>query len=171
MSVCPAGEDVLAPFKENRKEFLGEVVRPLQEKRETVYVIEGSDAEEHVARRFPHKTAKRVSSGLRPVSVEGFLGSLRPLFQRDRSRDLDAVFHFVFTGVEEVLATATIRDRTLEVERGLHGRPNLTVTADSATWVRFLRKRASLPWALLTRRIRVKGAPRLLLAFGKCFPT
>ncbi len=171
MSVCPAGEDVLAPFRENRKEFLDEVVRPLQEKRETVYVIEGSDAEEHVARRFPHKTAKRVSSGLRPVSVKGFLATMPHLFQRDRSRDLEAVFHFAFTGDEEASATVTLRDRTLEVKRGLHGRPNLAVTADSATWVRFLRKRASLPWALLTRRIRVKGDPRLLLAFGRCFPT
>jgi ferredoxin len=36
---------------------------------------------------------------------------------------------------------------------------------------RFLRKEASLPWALLRRRVRLKGSPRLLLAFGRCFPS
>jgi len=30
---------------------------------------------------------------------------------------------------------------------------------------------ANLVWALLTRKIRLKGSPRLLLAFGKCFPS
>ena len=63
MAVCPAGEDVIGPFLTDRKGFLEEVVDPLQEKAETVYVVPGSDAEEHVARRFPHKDTKRVSNG------------------------------------------------------------------------------------------------------------
>ncbi|MGH9607899.1 MAG: hypothetical protein ACRD3N_19595, partial [Terracidiphilus sp.] len=64
LSVCPAGEEVIAPFLTDRKEFLQHVVKPLQEKVETVYVVPGSDAEDYVARRFPHKTIKRVSNGL-----------------------------------------------------------------------------------------------------------
>src|ERR1041384_1264334 len=34
MPVCPAGEDVIGPFLQNRKEYIGEVVEPLQEKGE-----------------------------------------------------------------------------------------------------------------------------------------
>jgi hypothetical protein len=64
MAVCPAGEDVIAPFLTNRKQFLDDVVRPLQNKPETVYVVPNSDAEEFVGRRFPHKKIKRVSNGL-----------------------------------------------------------------------------------------------------------
>ena len=64
MAVCPAGEDVIAPFLTNRKQFLDDVVRPLQNKPETVYVVPNSDAEEFVARRFPHKKTKRVANGL-----------------------------------------------------------------------------------------------------------
>ena len=30
---------------------------------------------------------------------------------------------------------------------------------------------ANLLWALLRRKIRIKGSPRLLVAFGKCFPS
>src|ERR1051326_4803679 len=60
LSVCPAGEEVIGPYLTDKAAHLREIVRPLQEKEETVYVVPGSDAEEHVARRFPHKKAKRV---------------------------------------------------------------------------------------------------------------
>ena len=59
---------------------------------------------------------------------------------------------------------------TLTVADGHQGEPSLRVIADSDTWLRFLRKEESLPWALIRRRIRLKGSPRLLLAFGRCFP-
>jgi hypothetical protein len=64
---------------------LKEVVRPLQEKEETVYVVPGSDAEAHVARRFPKKTAKRVGNGLQPTSISGFLNGLSLVFQPNQS--------------------------------------------------------------------------------------
>lgn len=38
MAVCPAGEDVIGPFLANRKEYLNDIVRPLQNKEEVVYV-------------------------------------------------------------------------------------------------------------------------------------
>jgi len=60
MAVCPAGEDVIAPYLTDRKKFLDQIVTPLQQKPETVYVVPKSDAEDYVARRFPHKRAKPV---------------------------------------------------------------------------------------------------------------
>ncbi|HJT36725.1 MAG TPA: hypothetical protein VJ783_32180 [Pirellulales bacterium] len=66
----------------------------------------------------------------------------------------------------------TVRQvRALQVEHGHHGPADLHVTADSATWLGFLAKERSLIWALLRRRIRLKGSPKLLVAFGKCFPS
>src|SRR5690242_12821984 len=55
MAVCPAGEDVIGPFLEDRKAFLADVVNPLQQKEETLFVGPGSDAQDHAAKRFPHK--------------------------------------------------------------------------------------------------------------------
>jgi alkyl sulfatase BDS1-like metallo-beta-lactamase superfamily hydrolase len=171
MSVCPAGEDVIAPFLTSRQEFLQDVVKPLQNKKETVYVVPGSDAEAHVARRFPHKKVKHVGNGLRPSSIEGFLKGLAWTFQRGKSEGLDATYHFTFTGQEEHQATITIRSQTLNVEKGHHGQADLRVTADSRTWLRFLAKEVNIVSALLRRKIRIKGSPRLLLAFGRCFPS
>jgi putative sterol carrier protein len=64
-----------------------------------------------------------------------------------------------------------IRNQTVEVKEGHIGKANLQVTADSGTWLGFLAKERNLFWALLRGKIRLKGAPRLLLAFGRCFPS
>lgn len=171
MAACPAGEDVIGPFLTNRKGFVKEVVKPLQNKEEPVYVVPGSDAEAYVARRFPHKQAKQVSNGIRPNSIRGFLYGLPLVFQRDQSAGLSATYHFTFTGAEPCKATVVIRNKTVQVQDGHIGSPNLHITTDSQTWIGFLSKEKNLAWALLRRRIRIKGNPRLLLAFGKCFPS
>ena len=171
MAVCPAGEDVIGPFLTDRQGYMQDVVRPLQAKEETLYVVAGSDAEEHAAGRFPHKKVKRVSNGLRPRSIKNFLARLQVTFQRGQANGLDATYHFTFTGEEQIEATIIIRDKKLQVEKGHVGSANIHVTADSKTWLGFLAKERSLVWALLTRRIRLKGSPKWLLAFGKYFPS
>ncbi len=123
-----------------------------------------------MARRFPLKTIKRVGNGLRPRSIQRFLSGLRLTFQPGRAAKLDAVFHFTFTGKEPKEATVTIREGTLQVHDGHQGEADLKVTADSETWLGFLAKERSLLWALLRRKIRIKGSPKLLVSFGKCFP-
>ena len=171
LSVCPAGEDVIGPFKADRKAFLTENVKPLQEKEETIYVVPKSDAEDHVRKRFPHKTVKHVRGSLLPRTIAGFLSGMRYTFQRGQSEGLNAVYHFTFTGKEPRTATVVIRDKTIAVSDGHEGTANLRLTADSETWLGFLAKDRSLLWALLRRQIRIKGSPRLLVAFGKCFPS
>jgi ferredoxin len=171
MAVCPAGEDVIGPFLTNRKGYLEEVVKPLQDKEETVYVIPDSDAETYVIRRFPHKKPKRIGNGLRSRSIKAFLTGLRLAFQRNQSDGLDATYHFTFTGEEESTATVTIRNKTIEAQSGHIGAPNIHIRADSRTWLEVVAKERSLVWALIRRKIRIKGSPQLLTAFGRCFPS
>ena len=170
LSVCPAGEDVIRPFLDDRANFMNEVVRPLQDKAETIYVVAGSDAEAHVKKRFPAKHTRQVKNGLHPRSIDVFLRGLTLSFQVGRSIGLNAVFQFTFTGQENRKATVTIRDQKLHVEDGHQQSADLHVFADSAVWLGFLAKERSLLWAILRRKIRIKGSPRLLLAFGRCSP-
>jgi Fe-S-cluster-containing hydrogenase component 2 len=171
MAVCPAGEDVITPFLSDRTGFVREVVKPLQDKSETIYVIPGSDAETYVAKRFPHKTVKPCSSGIRPQSIDGFLFGLPLLFQRKQSVGLNAVYHFTFTGSESCQSTITIQNQTLQVQSGHIGKADLAIVADSKTWIGFLCKEENIIWAIIRRKIRVKGSIKLLQAFGKCFPS
>ncbi len=170
LSVCPAGEDVIGPFLADKTTHLKEIVKPLQEKQETIYILKNSDAEEHVAKRFPNKQTKHVGNSLRPSSISGFLQGLPLVFQPGKSAGLNATYHFTFTGDEDRKATVVIHDKKITAEEGHHGEPDLIVTADTKTWLGFLAKEKNIGWALLRRKIRLKGSPRLLLAFGRCFP-
>lgn len=170
IAVCPAGEDAIAPFRENRTDYVKRVVEPLQKKEEPLYVIPGSDAEAFAGKRYPHKALRRVGSALRPRTIEGFLGGLPHVFQRGKSKGLSAVYHFTFTGGGVRKATISIKDRKLAVAEGHVGQCDIAVTADAKAWLAFVYKERSLVSMLLTRNLRIKGSPRLLLAFGHCFP-
>lgn len=65
MAVCPAGEEVIGPWLDDRRRYTAEVVRPLQRKEETIYVKAGSAAADHVTRRFPHKQVKVIDEPAR----------------------------------------------------------------------------------------------------------
>ncbi|TAN47634.1 MAG: 4Fe-4S ferredoxin [Rhodospirillales bacterium] len=170
MAVCPAGDEATS-FLSDRKTHFRDVVRPLRDKSEPVYVVPGSDAESHVLAAFPHKRGRHIGNGMAPGSVQGFIGLLPHVFQRGRAKGLTARYHFRFRGREIAEATVDIREQKIKVETGLIGKANLTVTADSDSWLGFLAKDRSIAWELLRGKIRLKGSPRLLLAFGKCFPS
>ncbi|MDR3485224.1 MAG: SCP2 sterol-binding domain-containing protein [Bradyrhizobium sp.] len=170
MAVCQAGEEVLQVNADHKAHFR-EVVAPLRERTEAVYVIPGSDAEAHVAAVFPKKSVRRIHGGLPPDSVALLVRMLPLVFQRGQAKGLAARFHFRFRGRETVNATVDIRDQRITVEPGLLDKPDLTVIADSDAWLGFLAGERSLIWELLRGRIRLKGSPRLLKAFAKCFPS
>jgi epoxyqueuosine reductase QueG len=171
MAVCPAGEEMIAPYLDDRKAYMASVVKPLQEREDTVYVLGASDGEDHARKHFSRKKVKRVGNGIRPKSAANFLEALPLLFQRKQSGDLNATYHFTFTGDEDIRSTVVIKNKTLEVTPGHAGTPDLHLTADSKTWVGFLSKEKSLIGALLQRKIRLKGSPRLMKEFARCFPS
>ncbi|GAA3439193.1 epoxyqueuosine reductase [Kutzneria kofuensis] len=71
LAVCPAGEDVIAPYLDDRREFMNTVLKPLQDKVEPIYVLAGSEAKEHVEKRFPHKRTVEVTGGRRRAAGTG----------------------------------------------------------------------------------------------------
>jgi len=171
MAVCPAGDDVIGFYRQSKRDYTAEALRPLQEKVELLYVIPGSDAEAHARHKFPHKTLRHVHGTLRPQNLQTLIAGMPVSFQREAAGGLRATYHFTFTGSESVEVTVTIADKMIRVERGLHGEADLRVTADGATWLRFLRRETSIVKELALRRIRVKGPIKLLKAFGRCFPS
>lgn len=170
MSVCPAGEDVIGQFLSSRKDFLEDVVKPLQKKEEALYVVPGTDAEEYARKRFPHKTIRLVHNSLRPTSIETFISGLKSVFQRKIASDVDINLHFTFTGKEPAIAGVRISKGKLEVSRSHEGIADLKVTADSSFWIDFLNRRRSILMGLLLGKLRLAGSPIHLLSFKKCFP-
>jgi epoxyqueuosine reductase QueG len=170
IAVCPAGEDVMAPFLEDRAGYLEDVVKPLTSKSEPVYVVAGSDAEAHAKKRFPHKPVKVVRSSLRASGARGFFRSLPLVFQRGPARGWRATFQFDLSGAEPVQATVRIDDGTLEVEDGLVGEADVRVRAAGDVWLEIVTKKRSPVLAVLTGRLSVQGDRSLLTRFSACFP-
>lgn len=170
IAVCPAGEDVLGGYVDRKAAHLTEVVRPLMDATETVYVVPGSDAEAHVKKRFPHKRVRAIRSSLRPSNAQGFIRSMPLIFQKGASRGWRAVFHFDLLGDAPVKATVTIDDGKLDVQDGLVGAPDVSVRTDGRLWLDIVTKRRSPVVAVLTRKLKIVGDRSLLDRFAKCFP-
>ena len=169
MAVCPAGEDVIGPYLDDKRGFIDATVKPLTDKVEPVYVAKDSDAEAHVSRRFAHKQVRRVGTSLKPETIEQFLFGLSLVFQRRRSKDFRATYHFSFTGEQSAEATVVIDNGILKVSRTLDGEPDVSVRVDGQLWLDLLAGRGSMVWAVLTRRLRVKGPLSLLKRFSAVF--
>jgi epoxyqueuosine reductase QueG len=61
MSVCPAGSEVIGSFIDEKNRFIRDIVKPLKEREETVYILPGSENEDRLKTRFPMKKSKVVS--------------------------------------------------------------------------------------------------------------
>ena len=170
MAACPAGDDVIGPFLADGR-LRGRGGRPAPGQ------ARAGLCDPRVRRRGPRREEVPAQAAgadrFRQAADDGpgFPESLPHVFQRHQSEGLAATYHFTFTGREPVKATVVIRDKTVRVEEGHVGTADLAVRADSEGWMGFVRKERSLVWALLRRKIVLKGNPRLLVAFGKCFPS
>ncbi|MCK6521761.1 SCP2 sterol-binding domain-containing protein [Myxococcota bacterium] len=170
VAACPAGDDVIGAFLADKKGFVGEVVEPLRAKAEPIYVMPGTDAEDHVSKRYPHKTLRRVEGGLYVETVAGFLSGAPMLFQARRSRDVRVKLSFQFTGDEAQAATITIADGRLRVEPGLAEDADAQVTVDGRAWVELLSGRRNPIWLVLTGALKIRGDRAALDRFQSCFP-
>ncbi len=170
LAVCPAGEDVINPFLEDRSDYVDTVVKPLQQKEETLYVLPGSDGEAYAQTRYPHKTIRRVRRSVALVSVHDFLAQLPIAFQHGRSKGLSVRYHWTFTGRENATATIRIDGQKIDVSEGHQDQSDVRVYADSDTWLKIMNKEYSILTAIVLRKVRVKGSMDLFRAFGRCFP-
>jgi len=170
LAVCPAGSEVIGGYLRNKQEHLEQVVRPLVDKVEPVYVVAGSDAEAHVRKRFPHKRVRTIGSGLVPTSIEAFVAASPLVFASQAAKELELRVWFRFRGESTLEVTYAIERGTLEVLDGHVGRWDLLVDVDAATWLGIVRGEKNPVWAVLTRKMRVRGGIGRLKRFRECFP-
>jgi NAD-dependent dihydropyrimidine dehydrogenase PreA subunit len=170
ISACPAGEDVIGPFLASRDAHYADVVKPLIDKDEFVYVIPDTDAEDTVTRRFPHKKVQHVTSGRHTPSIQGYLFSLSLGFQRGKARGLDLVTHMTFTGATALDVTVVIKDRALEVVADRHaGEAGLRIVADTHAWLNVLNRNLDVAEAIGSGAVKPSDE-KLFAAFMRCFP-
>jgi putative sterol carrier protein/Fe-S-cluster-containing hydrogenase component 2 len=167
MAVCPAGEDVMPLFQEDKKKYVTDIVKPLKDRPEPVYVRAGTTAEK-VAAKNPHKEIRHIQTPFRPTSLTGFINGINVVFNREKADGLNLRIHFKFTGAEERLLTVAIVERKISVEEGHAKIADLKVEADTGTWLKIAGSEISSFWPVLTRKLKIKGNPLLLMKFQNC---
>ncbi len=167
MAVCPAGEDVLPFFQRDKKKYVDDIVRPLKDRPEPVYVRPGTTAEK-TAKKNSYKEIRHVQTTFRPTSLTGFVHGIKVAFNREQAEGLSLKIHFDFRGKEGRSITVNIANKRLEVHEGYVGNADLKVRADSEAWLKIARKEVSPLWPVLTGKIKITGNPMLLMKFQNC---
>jgi ferredoxin len=168
MAVCPAGEDVLGSYLPNRKKYVEQIVKPLRELEEPIYVIQGSKAESAV-KRNPNKEARYVHTPYRPTSISGLLNALNIGFNPDKARGISMTIHFEFVGKEEVSVTLIVSDGKLRIQEGIAGSCDLKVHSDSETWIQIVNREMQPAAAMISGKLTFDGRTELLEQFQHFF--
>lgn len=168
MSVCPAGENVLGPFLQDRKQYSDDVVKPLQDKKELIYVLPNSDAEESVPKNFPNKEIKRVNWSLKFDDPFSYLFDLTLTFQRRQAGKLSANYHVVFTDFG-FTATININKRKLDINFEQLGEADATMTTTFESFRKFFHFDANIDALIENHEIEFSGDLDKLYHLHRCF--
>ena len=171
ISVCPAGDDLYGIYKNDKKQWNEQIVKPLKNKREPIYVSKDSRAEEY-AKRNPNKEIRYVRNILRPNSMYSFLTGVRVAFERKHADGVNLTVHFDFNGRDTGQATIIIKDGVIDVKEGFVEKPDLVITVDVDSWIKIVNKEANEDFMneiFTSGKIKVQGNIADLQKFQNCF--
>ncbi len=171
ISVCPAGDDLHGIYKSDKKGWNEQIVKPLKNKKEPIYVNKDSRAEEY-AKRNPNKEIRYVRNILHPNSMFSFLTGVRVSFERKHARGVNLIVHFDFNGKDSGQATIIIKDEIIDVKEGWVEEPDLVITVDVDSWLKIVNKEADdsfMNEIFTSGKIKVQGNMAELKRFQNCF--
>jgi len=173
VAVCPAGEDVLGDFLDDRVAYNQQQVQPFKDIEETVYVLPGSDAEDSLPRRYPHKTATRVAWTLNSTDIYGFLFNLTLTFQRRQARGLELVINLTLAGAapsaNPVEASLRITGQRLEVLYWHAPEADSALACTQSTFMQMFRHDFDLDAAMARGDIAGDLSPEGIRKLKQCF--
>jgi putative sterol carrier protein len=87
----------------------------------------------------------------------------------EKAQGVDAVIQFKFTGEEAGEWDATIKDGKVDVERGTHPSPRMTLTADSSDYVKIFTGELDGMQAFMQGKIKLAGDLNLAMKLMQMF--
>jgi putative sterol carrier protein len=90
-------------------------------------------------------------------------------FLPEKAQGVDAVIQFKFTGAEAGEWNATIKDGNVAVVQGAHPSPKMTLTADSADYVKIITGELDGMQAFMQGKIKLAGDLNLAMKLMQMF--
>ena len=104
-----------------------------------------------------------------PLTVADLMEKMPGAFIPEKAQGLDAVIQFKFTGAEAGDWYAIIKDGKVDVERGVHPSPKMTLTADSADYVKIFTGELDGMQAFMQGKIKLAGDLNLAMKLMQMF--
>jgi putative sterol carrier protein len=104
-----------------------------------------------------------------PLTVEQLMEKMPGAFLPEKAQGVDATIQFNFTGEEPGQWNATIRDGNVDVARGAHPAPKMTLTADSSDYVKIFTGELDGMQAFMQGKIKLAGDLNLAMKLMQMF--
>ena len=104
-----------------------------------------------------------------PLTVAELMEKMPGAFIPEKAQGVDAVIQFKFTGAEAEEWNATIKDGKVDVARGLHPTPKMTLTADSSDYVKIFTGELDGMKAFMEGKIKLAGDLNLAMKLMQMF--
>ena len=103
------------------------------------------------------------------LTVAGLMSKIPEAFIPEKAVGLDAVIQFKFTGAEAGDWYAVIKDGKVEVLRGSHSAPKMTLTADSGDFVKIFTGELDAMQAFMQGKLKLAGDLNLAMKLTQMF--
>lgn len=104
-----------------------------------------------------------------PLTVEQLMEKMPGAFLAEKAQGVDAVIQFKFTGAEAGEWFAAIKDGKVDVARGAHSSPKMTLTADSGDYVKIFTGELDGMQAFMQGKIKLAGDLNLAMKLMQMF--
>lgn len=104
-----------------------------------------------------------------PLTVTDLMSKMPGAFIPEKAAGLDAAIQFKFTGAEAGEWYAVIKDGKVEVSKGTHATPKMTLTADSSDYVKIFTGELDGMQAFMQGKIKLAGDLNLAMKLMQMF--
>lgn len=104
-----------------------------------------------------------------PLTVAELMERMPGAFIPEKAQGVDAVIQFKFTGAEAGEWNATIKDGKVDVARGAHPLPKMTLTADASDYVKIFTGELDGMQAFMQGKIKLAGDLNLAMKLMQMF--
>lgn len=103
------------------------------------------------------------------ITIEELFEKLPGAFIPEKAGDMDAVIQFVLTGEEASDWYVVIKDAKVDVVKGVHDVPTMTLTAESQDYKDIVTGRMKPMNAFMQGKVKLQGNLNLAMKFAEIF--
>jgi putative sterol carrier protein len=104
-----------------------------------------------------------------PLTIADLMSKMPGAFVPEKALGLDATLQFVFTGNEPGEWYASIKDGKVDVQKGAHPAPKMTLTADSDDYIKLFTGQLDPMQAFMAGKLKLTGDLNLAMKMTQFF--